>query len=183
MERAEDTDAAAYMIQVKVASTPYPNATVSVDNLDDALPPVSVPWNTSYYYLSVTGSYVVPGNQYRVSVTIDGISHTATAMAPGNITLSADGMTASWQYGEPDGDGGELYVYRTSPFAVIYSGTATAPSPFTIPSDPYTPGDGLHTIMLSQGANYYEYEGAFVGCDGGSRIMINTHKERADINK
>jgi len=135
------------------------------------------------YYLTGTESMITQEHNIRAEVVVDGISHTADAVAPGNITLAPDAEPVSWQYGEPGGNGGTLYIYRLSPYAQIYTGNAPAPSPFTFTTDLYTQGDGLHEIMLSQSASYYEYEGAFIGCDSSSRIVINTHNKRSDINK
>jgi hypothetical protein len=183
LERDESNNQSNYYIQVLVNSVAYGGATVSVDDLDDASPATAVPYNSSVYYLTGTNGMITPGHNIQVEVVIDGISHTANAIAPGNITLASDGNLVSWQYGEPGGNGGTLYIYRLSPYAQIYTGNASAPSPFTVPDGTYTTGDGLHRIMLSQSANYYEYQGVFVGCDENSRIVINTHNERSDINK
>jgi hypothetical protein len=141
--------------------------------------------NTSIYYLFGDGSYIVPGHNYMCEVIIDGISHTSTVMAPGNIGIAADGLSVSWGFGEPGGGGGQVYVYRFPVVAgPIYSVAAIAPSTFTFPVDPYTPGDGLHRVMLSQNANQWQGPGqAFQDCSPSSRFGINTHSERSDINK
>jgi hypothetical protein len=98
---------------------------------DDALPATSVQHNGSVYYLTGTEDMITPGHNIQVEVVIDGISHTANAIAPGNIILAPDGNSVSWQYGEPGGNGG-LYIYRFLLYANKFTGNAVLPSPFTV---------------------------------------------------
>jgi len=185
LSRNETSNSSCYSVYVKVALTPYPHATVTLEDLDSAAGPQDLPYFAGLYGICGDLGSIAPGHEYMVSVTVDGIAHTASAVAPGDISIDSDGMTVSWGYGQPYGNGGIVEIYKTDTEDLIYSSIAWGPSPYTLDYDHYIPGDGLHRFLLQMYANYFEYEGsgAFEGCNIESNILILTTKQREDINK
>ncbi len=92
--------------------------------------------------LTSMGAYVA-GQTYSVSLTTSLGTVTASAMAPGgNIAVTPDGSTLSWDY---NGTNDSLYVMNGT-YGYTYDSSgyyANATSPFTIPSWAY-PGPGTY---------------------------------------
>ncbi len=139
---------------------------------------VTVPENAAGIYgLQLLGADVATYYQfnqtYTVDITIGGKTYTASSVAPGNITIAADGSLVTWTV-EGNSDIISAMAPDSSMVSIPPSGSGNANSPANITG----------TGILSKGAGSYmvqatiinQFTNAFSGANVGSALVVMNQK-------
>ena len=156
---------------ISANGTPVANATVTIDDLDDGLGPTYINYVTNSgangYYYKATGA-LTANHDYKCEISFDGCYFEATLKMPGDITISADGLSLSWIY--PGNVDTEIRVYQSISLKYLdyESGTSHTISPNPYVSGTYScrvwcrnqaqPGSG--GFDGAEAASFYQVTGA-----------------------
>jgi hypothetical protein len=161
-------------VSVKVDNAPAPDATVVVVNLDASesyyLPYTGTDsYSRSKYYSTSFSMY--PETNYRVDVTIGGMTFSATGETPSVPHMAADGLSVTFGAIHPSLD---CYIYDPDGLVALSSTNNVNPSsPFDISPAIYTKSGAYSSICYMI---YGAYEGAtiFPGTDTDSYLDMES---------
>lgn len=172
-----------FFVSVKVNATPFAEATVSIDNLDDAAGPYPSYGGAGNYYNDGAFTYV-PGNTYQCDVVIAGITHSAQIIAPGGVTVDPDGMTVTALYqGQYQTN---VYVYAKPGMSIIYPqylfGANRLPSyiPVTAYPEPM-PGPDQYQVFCNPFTRQYMDASHFPGTNVNSVFLAGSEHRKLVI--
>jgi len=135
-----------YEITFTKDSTPVPDATVIVTDTD--APSTHFPVFNGYLYdfYSYEGATYIHGHNYTTTIYYEGLTFTASALAPGSISVPADGLSATWVY---DGSYERVWVQDVDDsYATTHIDQGDLTSPYDIPGSAY-PTTGNFRIMIT----------------------------------
>jgi hypothetical protein len=144
--RKDEAAGTIYTVTFLNNSTPVPDATVQVVNVELAGAHTLLYGNGMY---SLSGEEYMYEFHYRVDVYYDGSTFSAQAMAPGQISFAPDGSQVSWY---DDGDRESVTVTSPSGGTTYSVGPADLTSPQAIPPSAYPmPTVGTYHINVHVG--------------------------------